>query len=108
MGPRVFLSGPDPSGLEAQVLGPRSNETVPQTGRETIQVARAADVQGPLCNQCKFHCRDGSRRYYHLIVEDLQIRRVTVFSAFSVKGQERLKKTVVRCLDDVPERLSIP
>lgn len=44
MGPRVFLSGPNKSGLETQVLGPNSNETLPQAGGETIQVARAADV----------------------------------------------------------------
>ena len=98
MGPRILLSGPNASGLETQVLGPHSDETLPQIGRETIQVARPADIQGPFWNQCEFHCRDGFYRYYHLIVEDLKVRRVTVFSAFSIKEQEVLKKTVTRCL----------
>ena len=71
MGPRVLLSGPNASGLEAQVLGPHSNETLPQAGGEAIQVARAVDVQGPVWSRCEFHCRDGFCRYYHLIVEDL-------------------------------------
>jgi len=101
MGPRILLSGPNASGLETQVLGSYPNETLPQAGGETIQVACAADVQRPLWNRCKFHCRVGLRRYYHLVVEDLQIRRVTVFSV------KETKKTVVRCLGAVLERLPL-
>ena len=91
MGPRVFLPGPDTSGLEAQVLGPNSDETLPQAGREAIPVARTAYFQGPLWNLRRFRCRDGFYRYYHLFVEDIQIRRVTAFPVFSLK--EVRKKT---------------
>ena len=92
MGPRVLLSGPNASGLEAQVLGAYSNETFPQAGREAIQVARAADVQGPLWNQWEFHRRVEFRRYYNLVFEDLQIRRVTMFPLFSIKEMGRVKE----------------
>ena len=85
MGSRVFLPGPNASGLEAQILGPHPNETLPQAGGEAIQVARTVDVQGPLRNQCKFYRRDGLCRYYYLILEDLQIRRVATFSGLSVE-----------------------
>ena len=85
MGSRIFLPGPHTSGLEAQVLGPNSNEALSQVGRETIQIACAANVQGPLWSQRKFHCRDGFCRYHHLIAEDLQIRRFAVFAVFAIK-----------------------
>ena len=90
MGPRVLLSRPNTSGLEAQVLGPYSNETFPQAGRKAIQAARTADIHGPLWNRRKFQCRVGFRRHYHLIVEDIQIRRVTVLPA---KGIGRIEET---------------
>ena len=89
MGPRVFLPGPNASGLEAQVLGPNSHETIQQAGRETIPVARAADVQRPLWSPPEFHCRDGLHRYHHLVVEDLQIRRVTAFSVKEIENGQR-------------------
>jgi len=92
MGPRVLLSGPNTSGLEAQVLGPHSNEALPQTGRETIQVTRTTDVQGPLWNQFGFHCRDELRRYHHLVAEDLKIRRVTMLPVFPIKEMGRIEK----------------
>ena len=99
MGPRVFLSGPNASGLEAQVLGPYPNETFPQAGRETIQVTRAADVQRPLRNQHEFRCGVGIRRYYHLVVEDLQIRRVTTISVLSAKEIGKIEENG----DSLPE-----
>ena len=86
MGPCVFLSGPDASGLETQVLGPHPNEALSQAGGEAIQVARTAYVQGPLWRQRKFFRRDGFCRYYHLVVENIQIRWVAVFTLFSMKG----------------------